>query len=123
MQIEFLCAGINNFKYKYLMSNCDLIEGSARGHPRTGVGRRPAEDAPHHVAAAGQAGEEDGQLLDSAVPAAAGAAAAVQPALARQAAIQGAAPREQRAANEEAERGRLHVARVAGSASLSDAEK
>jgi hypothetical protein len=96
-----------------------LLKGSARGHARTGVRRRPAEDAPHPVAAAGQAGEEDGQLLDSAVPAAAGAAAAVQPAFARQAAVhQGAAPRQQRAANEEAERGRLYVARVAGSASL-----
>jgi hypothetical protein len=96
-----------------------LLVGSARGHAGTGVGRRAAEDALHPVAAAGQAGEEDGQLLDPAVPAAAGAAAAVQPALARQAAVQGATARQQRAANEEAERGRLHVARVARSASLS----
>lgn len=96
-----------------------MFLGPASGHARTGVGCRPAEDASHSVAAAGQAGKEDGQLLDSAVSAAAGAAAAVQSALARQAAIQGAAPCQQWAANEKAERGRLHVAWVAGSASLS----
>ena len=73
-----------------------MFKGSARGHARKRVRRRPAEDAPHLVAAAGQAGEEDGQLLDSAVPAAAGAAATVQPALARQAAVhQSAAPGQQ----------------------------